>query len=334
MPGASSNAVEWFTRLDPVPRPEDVFRRPDDPRLGEVVEFWRGDRSALRPGRAVLVGYPQDEGIRRNHGRDGAAAAPHDIRHALYRLTPWDGSRNVDLAELPPLDAGNIHIAGTLEDTQTMLAEVVAGILTTGAIPVVLGGGHETAYGHFLGYRAAERQVGILNLDAHLDVRPFSPGHGHSGSPFRQALEDPGQPLPGPNYVCLGAQPQSISQAHFRYVHERGGVVHWAEAIRGNLVQHFTRERDRLANLGCQVYVTLDADVVNAAEVPGVSAPNALGLAGAEVAACAYAAGVSSAVASMDLVEISPKHDRDSLSVRWAATVVWHFLVGLAQRRH
>src|SRR5437868_435517 len=132
MPGGSSNAVEWFTRLEPVPRPEDVFRRPDDPRLGEVIEFWRGDPAALRPGRAVLVGFPQDEGVRRNHGRVGAAAAPHDIRHALYRLTPWDGARDADLAELPPLDAGNVHIAGTLEDTQLVLGEVVGGILAAG----------------------------------------------------------------------------------------------------------------------------------------------------------------------------------------------------------
>ena len=71
MPGGSSSAVAWFTRLEPVSRPEDVFRRPDDLRLGEVVEFWRGDPAALTAGRAVLVGFPQDEGVRRNHGRPG-----------------------------------------------------------------------------------------------------------------------------------------------------------------------------------------------------------------------------------------------------------------------
>src|SRR5438094_10621504 len=104
MPGGSSNAVEWFTRLEPVPRPEDVFRRPDDPRLGEVIETWRGDASALRPGRAVLVGFPQDEGVRRNHGRPGAAEAPHEIRRWLRRLTPFDGESGLDLAANPPLD--------------------------------------------------------------------------------------------------------------------------------------------------------------------------------------------------------------------------------------
>jgi formiminoglutamase len=332
MPGGSSNAVGWFSRLEPVPRPEDVFRRPDDPRLGEVVEFWRGDLADLRPGRAVLVGFPQDEGVRRNHGRAGAAAAPHDIRHALYRLTSWDGLGDVDLAELPPLDAGNVRPAGALEATQAALGEVLAGILAAGGVPVVLGGGHETAYGHYLGYVAAGRPVGILNLDAHLDVRPHPEGHGHSGSPFRQALEHPSSPLPGPNYVCLGAQPQSVSRAHLQYVRDRGGVVRWAAEVRGSLTGYLLAELERMALRGCQLYVTLDADVVSAADVPGVSAPNALGLPGAEVAACAHLIGRYPAVSSFDLVEVNPRLDRDGQSVRWAAVVVWHFLVGLARR--
>jgi formiminoglutamase len=310
-----------------------VFRRPDDPRLGEVVEFWRGDPAALRPGRAVLVGFPQDEGVRRNHGRAGSAAAPHDIRHALYRLTPYDGARGIDLAELPPLDAGNVRITGSLEDSQAALADVVAGILASGAVPVVVGGGHETAYGCYLGHVSTGRPVGIINLDAHLDVRPCPAGHGHSGSPFRQALEHPERPLPGDYYVCLGAQPHSVSREHLRHLQDRGGVVRWAEQVRGALTEHFTAECDRLATAGCQLHVSVDADVVQAAEVPGVSAPNALGLSGREVAACAYQAGLSLTVSSLELVEINPRLDRDGQSVRWAAVALWHFLVGMARRR-
>jgi formiminoglutamase len=310
-----------------------VYRRPDDPRLGEIIEIWNGDPAALRPGRAVLVGFPHDEGVRRNHGRVGAAAAPHDIRHALYRLTPWDGTCDVDLAEEPPLDAGNVRPAGVLEATQAALGEVIGGILPTGAVPVVLGGGHETAYGHFLGYVAAGLPVGILNLDAHLDVRHCTDGHGHSGSPFRQALEHPERPLPGPNYVCLGAQPHSVSREHLQYVRDRGGTVRWAAELRGSLSGYLLAELERMALRRCHVYVTLDADVASVADVPGVSAPNALGLPGAEVAECAYLIGRYPAVASFDLVEINPRHDRDGQSVRWAAAVVWRFLAGLAQRR-
>src|SRR5947209_20237999 len=225
MSGRSSSEGAWFTRLEPLPRVEDIYRRPNDPRLGETVVAWDGDLAALTPGRAVLVGFPQDEGVRRNHGRPGAADAPHEIRRFLSRLTTADPAEDIDLRRVPPLDAGNVRITGSLEATQVALAEVVAAILGAGAVPIVLGGGHETAYGHYLGYVAAEKEVAIVNIDAHLDVRPFSEGGGTSGTPFRQVLEHPSHPLPGHRYVCLGCQPHVVSSEHWQFVRERGGLV-------------------------------------------------------------------------------------------------------------
>jgi formiminoglutamase len=310
-----------------------LFQRRDDPRLGEVVEYWRGNPAALKPGHGVLVGFPQDEGVRRNHGRPGAAEAPAQIRHWLYRLTPWDAQDGIDLAEHPPLDVGNVRIAGNLEESQQALGEIIGAILRTGAVPIVLGGGHETAYGHYLGYIAAGRRVGIINIDAHLDVRPAVDGQGHSGSPFRQALEHPSDPLPGPHYVCLGAQPHGVSRQHLLYATQRRCVVRWAGEVARSLKEQFEKERDRLAEAGCTVYLSLDADAVDVADVPGVSAPNSAGLPAAEVVACVRLAGESPQVSSFDLVEINPSHDRDHQSARWAALVVWNFLVGLAGRR-
>src|SRR5262249_27458975 len=224
MSGVSSSVAAWSTRLD-LPRPRDFpFRREDDPRLGEITESWHGSTAALTPGRAVLLGFPQDEGVRRNHGRPGAAKAPHEIRTHLFRLTPYDAERGINLTARPPLDAGDLRLVGSLEETQDSLAVVIAGLLEHGTVPVVLGGGHETAYGVYLGYVEAQKDVGIINIDAHLDVRPYVPGHGHSGSPFRQALELPTRPLPGPRYVCLGAQPQAASREHVKYAQERGCI--------------------------------------------------------------------------------------------------------------
>ncbi len=369
MSGESSSKDEWFSLLEPGAQERDPLApREDDPRLGEIVEFWRGDMAALKPRRGVIVGFPQDEGVRRNQGRSGAAAAPNEIRRFLYRLTPWDGSRDTDLRANPPLDAGNVRIEGSLEESQQALAEVVAGILTAGAVPIVLGGGHETAYGHFLGYVSANikqrieitrfgqpvgyllgKPVAIINMDAHLDVRPCTPEGGHSGSPFRQALEHPTQPLPGANYACLGAQSHCVSREHLNFLEERGGVVYWCDQVCGALCQVFADQLERLCQLGqvpdelaklvdglelsqCPVYVTIDADVVRAADVPGVSAPNVSGLSASEVLAAAFLAGQSTRVSSLDLVEINPLLDRDGQSSRWGALLIWHFLIGLANR--
>jgi formiminoglutamase len=329
MSGESSSAAGWFTRLEPIRPPENVFRRLDDRRLGEVVEVWQGNAAALKPGRPVLIGFPQDEGVRRNHGRPGAAEAPREIRHFLYRLTTWDTAHDLDLTLQPPLDAGNVRIEGTLEESQQALAEVVAGVLQAGAVPIVLGGGHETAFGHFLGYGAAGGRLGIINIDAHLDVRPCTEGRGHSGSPFRQALEHPLHPLEGTHYICLGAQPSSVSRQHWLYARQHGCVVRWAHEVERELLGE---ECERLAAEDCQVYVSIDADAVAMDTVPGVSAPNPLGLPGSLVIDWARQAGSLSQVSSLDLVEINPRIDRDGQSARWAALVVWHFLAGLAER--
>src|SRR5262249_58503580 len=118
--------------------------------------------------------------------------------------------------------------------------------------------------GHYLGYVGAEVPVGIINIDAHLDVRPPPGGLGNSGTPFRQALEHPSSPLPGGRYVVLGAQPPSVSKPHWDYARARGCVVRWKQECDGSLEQHFARELKRLGKDGCRVYLTVDADAVDA----------------------------------------------------------------------
>ena len=108
-----------------------------------------------------------------------------------------------------------------------MLGDIIPQVLAARAIPIVLGGGHETAFGHFLGYAASRLPVGIINLDAHLDVRPTNDGLGHSGSPFRQAMEHAQSPLRGDCYSCLGVQPHSLSRDHLVYALQQGATIRW-----------------------------------------------------------------------------------------------------------
>lgn len=331
MSGGSSKVAVWSTRLEPATVSTGPTR-PDDLRLGELIETWAGDPSSFRQGRAVLVGYPEEEGVRRNFGRTGARRAPAEIRRWLRRMAVWDAETGVDLTRNPPLDAGDIHTAGGLERSQQVLGEVVAGLLDLGCVPIVLGGGHETAFGHFLGYAAVRRNVAVINLDAHLDVRPVPPEGGHSGTPFRQMLEHADHPLPGPRYVCLGAEPHAASPRHVEDLRSCGGHIVWRHQMVPSPVDRLKSWCDRFAAKGCQVYVSLDADVVRAADVPGVSAPNPAGLAGADVLTCLRAAGRHPAVASVDLVEINPEFDLDGRSARWASLALWNFLVGLASR--
>jgi formiminoglutamase len=328
MSGASSNAAAWNTLIEPV-GPYPSARGSEDPRLGDVTEFWRGGEATLRPGRVALVGFPQDEGVRRNGGRVGAAEAPAAIRQQLYRLTPWDPPSQLDLQLCPPIDLGDVRCGVDLEATQQALGQVVSHLLRLGLVPVVLGGGHETAFGTFLGYVGAERPLSIINLDAHLDVRPLAQGQGHSGSPFRQALEHPAGLLR--RYTCVGAQPFSNSREHTRFVEEKGGSIVWAYVATRWLFETFLAELLKDDSSNGSFHLSLDVDVVSAAVVPGVSAPNPHGLDGQAILNGLFSAGRAKRVTSFELVELNPRFDRDSQSARWAALAIWTFLVGRAQ---
>jgi formiminoglutamase len=296
----------------------------DDPRLGHLLG------RALAAGAAPLVaivGFPSEEGVRRNGGRPGAAAAPAEIRRALYRFTP-DPRRHERLGALlaRTADLGDVAVTGDLERDQEALGGAVAAALAGGAFVVVIGGGHEAAYGHFLGYAALGRPVSLLNFDAHADVRPLKDGRGHSGSPFRQALSHPSGLAR--RYEVAGLLPQSVARAHLEFVERHGGAV-FADALAAeDLPGIFARG----GVPGATLVASFDVDAVDAAFAPGVSAPAAGGLSAALWLRAAYLAGRCPHTSSCDVVEVNPAHDRDGQTARLAAATVYQILCGLSDR--
>ncbi len=296
----------------------------DDPRLGDFVSFAPG---AARDPDIVIVGFPIDEGVRRNGGRVGAAGAPDTIRDALYRLTPTARNHEAFIDVLRRvLDIGNVRPANSLEDSQEALGRVAGEVLSGGRVLVVLGGGHETSFGHFLGYVRADTPVTILNLDAHADVRPLVDGRGHSGSPFRQAIEHPSGLCVG--YTVAGLQTTRVSARHVEYLRNKGARIYWSEDLRT------LGPEDVFAatNPASTLMFTLDMDAIDAAYAPGVSAPSTCGLSAGDALSFAKTAGRTPMVRSFDIVETNPLFDRDLCTVRLAAATVWSFIEGFSQR--
>ncbi len=293
----------------------------DDPRVGHVL-----GRSATPDSAAVvLVGFPTDRGVQRNGGRRGAAEAPTAIREQLFRLTPDPESPETFTRLLESTcDLGDVAMSGDLETDQERLAETLEPHLARGAVAIILGGGHETAYGHFLGYVRAGRPVAILNWDAHADVRPLVDDLGHSGSPFRQALAHPSGLCR--NYTVAGLNPTTVARAHLDFISERGGAAYF------NTEVNFTVVESILAAHEFESLVTFDLDAVDSAAAPGVSAPATAGLSPHIWLYAAYRAGRTATVRSMDVVELCPPHDVDRRTARLAARTVWEFLRGLAAR--
>jgi formiminoglutamase len=308
-----------MTRIIPpnTPIPDTA---PDDPRLGRLLGSRLGKDD---PPLAVLLGFPSDEGVRRNGGRVGAAGGPKAIRPALYRLAADPRSEQFEDLLGRTRDLGDLEISRNLEFDQQHLGEALAPYLEQGAFVIVFGGGHETTYGHFQGYARAGHRVEILNWDAHADVRELKDGKGHSGSPFRQAIEDPSGMCR--RYTVAGLQPHSVARAHLEYVRKHGRAV-WREEVTRETIDELYR------GVAGPTLVSFDLDAIGDAEAPGVSAPNSAGLASELWLAAANSAGRCPAVTSADVVELNPAVDRDNQTVRLAALTLWWLLRGRAER--
>lgn len=294
---------------------------PDDPRLGRLLGSRLGPRETAK---AIILGFPSDEGVRRNGGRVGAAGGPRAIRAALYRLAPDPRFEQFEDFVGRTRDLGDLEVSSNVEFDQKHLGEALAPHLEAGTFVIVLGGGHETSYGHFQGYVFAHRQVDILNWDAHPDVRELKRGQAHSGSPFRQAIEDPSGACR--RYSVAGLQSHAVARSHLQFVEQHGRAV-WRDQVTGETIEELYRSARE------PTLVSFDLDAVNEGEAPGVSAPGAGGLSSELWLAAAYAAGRSPVVTSADVVELNPAVDRDGQTARLAALTVWWLLRGRAELR-
>ncbi len=301
---------------------------PDDLRVGHLLGDANSvDADAIR-GAVVLLGFPSDEGVRRNLGRPGAAEGPDAIRHWLYRMTPdprQDGQMRALLART--YDVGNMRCTGDLSADQARLGEAVAAILSADAFPIVLGGGHEVGFAHFLAHAITYKPVTLFNLDAHLDVRPLREGLGHSGSPFREALEHPSGMAEG--YIAVGLEASAVAVSHVMWAKDRGAVL------------QFLDEMGTARDLGIKAILdaakgeilgSLDVDVVGAESAPGVSAPRACGISSAQFLNCARQLGKHPRLVGLNIAELSPPFDVDGRTARLCARAVWEVVGGLMER--
>lgn len=286
----------------------------------------------------ALVGFASDEGVRRNSGRPGAAQGPDALRRALAPLPAHSAPRLVDLGTVAPNDDGDDGRDGpdeagaptdALAAAQRDLGDVVSAALDAHRLVVVLGGGHETAYGSYLGWsstaRCAGARVGVLNLDAHFDLREAD--RPTSGTPFLQMARDEAAAGRALRYAVIGISEASNTRALFDTARALG-VPHVLD--RDAQPRHLDRLTavvdEWLADVDV-VHLSIDLDVLPAAQAPGVSAPAAYGVPVETVVEVCRRVALSGRLALVDIVELCPPLDIDGRTARTATRLV-HDIVG------
>ena len=279
------------------------------------------------PGSKALLGFACDEGVKRNKGRQGAFDGPDAIRKSLANLS-FPGDQ-------PVYDAGNIEcLDADLEAAQISLANTVSKMLGRELDVTVLGGGHEIAWGSYQGIvqyldtiNDETSKVGIINFDAHLDLRNPAPGCS-SGTPFRQIAEWCEENDRAFRYHVIGFNPSANTTALIEYAKSKN--VSWVEDVDAhlaNLDRICAGLRDFMADVD-YLYVTICLDVFTAATAPGVSAPASVGVSGEVVIRLLREVRILSAelevpIILSDVAELNPHFDIDQRTARLAARLVW-----------
>jgi formiminoglutamase len=274
---------------------------------------------ATGSSRFCLLGFPSDAGVERNLGRSGCGAGPAAIRGALAGLP------NNFHPSAAIFDGGDVLCPdGDLEAALAVLGDVVARILGLGLFPILLGGGHEIALGHYMGLSrfVADPPPAIVNFDAHLDLRP-SRGGITSGTMFRQIAENNAENNQPFSYFCVGAQKTANTRSLFRTAEELGAGFLLAAEIDQMGFSDAARRLDRFISGQKSVYLTVCTDVFSSAFAPGVSAPQPFGIhpeIGLRLIKHVLASGK---VVGFDIAEVSPRFDNDSQTAKLAAVIIY-----------
>ncbi len=303
--------------LDLTTRPiDDLFYKRDDPMDRKLGEFVRRDPNDYVEADFVIVGCPQDEGVKRNKGRPGAALAPTEIRKAFYKFPITEGLFSKIL-----FDLGDVKIGDTLEQTHETLTEVIYQIVTDDKKLIILGGGNDISYPDCLALSRVNPDILAFNIDSHYDVRKDQPRN--SGTPYRQLLEE--NILKPEKFFEVAANPLVNSPEYTKYLENKGVKIVTLNTLReygiDKIITKILQEQNAEA-----IFWGFDLDSVRTMDAPGVSAPNPIGLSADEICRIAFLAGKQLNSKILEISEVNPNYDLDNRTSKLAATIMLYFL--------
>jgi formiminoglutamase len=185
-----------------------IIHRDGEIKLGEKINLYRhfeGDSSStaaisieglkVSKSKFVLLGIPEDIGIRANSGIAGAASAWRPGLTAFLNIQSnrfLNGEEVLVLGHVEvdePSDSSTKGLRDKVAEIDDLVYPIIERIVAAGKIPIVIGGGHNNAYPMIKGTSlACKNPIDVFNIDAHADLRELEGRH--SGNGFSYALRE------------------------------------------------------------------------------------------------------------------------------------------------
>lgn len=262
-----------------------------------------------------LIPVPLEQSV--SYG-GGTARGPLAILEASRQLEAWDGISAPGEAGLHTAPA--VDCSGPVEGVLDRIEAAVRQALTCGALPVLLGGEHTVTLGALRALAAAGEPFGIVQFDAHADLRPSYEGSIYSHAcVMHRAVADLGLPL-----AQFAVRDMSREEAAVR---RQYGVIHHdaAQLARTGLPEHPLPD-----DFPRRLYISFDVDGFDASLMPATGTPSPGGLFWHEALRIVESCLPGREIIGLDVVELAPiagLHHAD-----FTAAKLVHCLMGFAQR--
>ncbi len=252
-----------------------------------------GFEARFEAARFVVIPVPYDSTA---SYRSGSREGPHRILEA---------SRNLELFDLETADEPYRRGVVTLNEVEPVRGNVVEtldaierltrDLLQQRKIPVLIGGEHTITVG---AVNALPPDVVVVDLDAHADLRESYLGDAFCHASTMRRILDQGKTV-----IEVGVR--SMSQEEYDFIQARKLPVFYREAIRRRSLSTVVEDLCRRVE-GRRVYLSIDIDVLDPSEAPGVSTPEPDGLSFHEVQAIIHGVCDAASVVAFDVVEVTP----------------------------
>jgi len=259
-----------------------IIYRDGETKIGQKVEVYlNGEESFFsnaaisidiltkNKAKFVLLGIPEDIGVRANAGIAGASTTWKSALMAFLNIQSNRFLSGEDVLVLghfeieEPKDLSIIGLRNKVAEIDHLVYPIIEKIVSAGKIPIVIGGGHNNAYPIIKGTSLAKNQaIDVLNIDAHADLRKQEGRH--SGNGFTYALAENCLA----NYYMYGLHQNYNNEATVNEIETNSklNAVFFDDILKGTDDQDFIAKIDSIA--GLEIDLDCIQNVLSSAETP------------------------------------------------------------------
>lgn len=281
-----------------------------------------------KKGDIAIIGAPLSKP---SISHSGASFSPDAIRRCLNSFTTYNIERGTDLQEdcKTIIDFGDITMHPTsIEESHQRIYESTKAVAETKAAPftIFLGGDHSITTSTVKAIKETKGTVGIIQFDAHHDLRNTEDGGPTNGTPFRRLLEE--GHINGEHLIQIGIRNYANAKAYHDYALEQGVTVYTMKDVsQQNITKLIQESLAQLESKVDTIYLSVDMDVLDQAYAPGCPAIGPGGMHPDTLTEAIQAALEHPKVTTMDIVEIDPTLDIRDMTSRIASLLIINSLI-------